>query len=337
MTTLLPEKSSDQKDSPFDPWREIALIAFIGMELCWIVPWFRLISGVTQGTSILGSFLYFGGLLYASVQLARIDRRFALKKNLNVIAHALLLIVSVWIGFKVLIPSGDQMISGNLQNGYNLANSGIWIPAELVILLVVFLLWRHGTNLAREWIGPLLVMRSFKLGLILLFIYGIAGLAFPTVDLNLLLLAYLILSLAALTTARIGGLSKLSGGQRIKLEWPRLGGVFLAVFGAVGLAMVAVAIIGNRRTISFLASVISGIYLFLARAFILILFPVYYLLIDLIEGVFANLELPAPRHPYPAGCLMGPTLNFSLGCSSDTLCCLICSSGEDCWLGWLSC
>jgi len=280
-----------------DPWREIALIAFIGMQLCWMVSWFRLITGTSQATSAIGAFLYFGGLLYASVQLARVKRRFSLKKNIGRFATGVLLIIILLIGIEILISSEDQFSLGSPQNQFNLVDSGIWIPAELIIVIIVFLLWRHGTNLAREWIGPLLVMRGFKVGLLLLLIYGILGLSLPTINLNLLLFTYFLASLAAMTTARIGGLSKVSGGQRISLDLQRFSGVFLAIAATVGIAMAAVALIGSRRTIIFLANLVSGLYLFLARLLVLILLPVYYLIIELIEGLFANLDPPAPEIP----------------------------------------
>ncbi len=50
---------SDLRIPAFRPWRELALLALMVMELCWVIPWFRSLTRATYTVPPAKAFLVF--------------------------------------------------------------------------------------------------------------------------------------------------------------------------------------------------------------------------------------------------------------------------------------
>ena len=50
----------------FKPWREVAILGVIVMELSWVVPWFRSLTPATRAVVPWRAFVVLGGLFRPS-------------------------------------------------------------------------------------------------------------------------------------------------------------------------------------------------------------------------------------------------------------------------------
>ncbi|MCK4821805.1 hypothetical protein KA005_38930, partial [bacterium] len=160
----------------FNPWREIAMFSAIMMELSFSVLWYRVLLSFWERITYVRAFAVFGGILFVSFILTRLMNHITLKTKIQRIVLFTLLIVSLFVGFNTLLyPSEGLGLGGiivRLFNSFNNTNS--YIPAEFVLMLIIiFVIWR-GSSLARKRIDPGRFLSSFRIGIVLLFTYGIS-------------------------------------------------------------------------------------------------------------------------------------------------------------------
>ena len=62
----------NDKTLRFKPWREVAIIGVIIMELSWVVPWFRSLTPATRAVVPWRAFVVLGGLFLVAHLLVRL-------------------------------------------------------------------------------------------------------------------------------------------------------------------------------------------------------------------------------------------------------------------------
>ena len=55
----------------FRPWREVAILGIVIMELSWVVPWFRSLTPATQAVAPGRAFIVLGGVFVIAHLLVR--------------------------------------------------------------------------------------------------------------------------------------------------------------------------------------------------------------------------------------------------------------------------
>ena len=127
------------------PWREVAILALIIMDLCWIVPWFRSFTPATHANSSARAFLILGSMLLTVHLLARWMNYAYLRMDYRRVALVIMFIFSFIVGLRILLYGPESVSLGELIDRPLRAFtdwSGI-IPAEFLVLLFVFLVYRR--------------------------------------------------------------------------------------------------------------------------------------------------------------------------------------------------
>ena len=261
----------------FKPWRELALIAGIFMELSWVTLWYRALIVAGKEVSFPQAFVVFSGLLlifYAANRLMGM-------LNVNLLTHRivllLLLVVNLLIGMRMLLYSRElvslvELLNRPLRTFQDMAN---FIPAEFIVMVLILLVSWRGISYSDHNVGPVNAIAGFRLGIIMFFLYGFV-LPFTNEYPSLALYLFLFFSLLSMITARIAVLSQLRGGHKIQFNRQWLLGI-LVVIGCI-IAISAVIINFARDQ---LFALLYTLYTWFVYAIFIVLSP---LLFGLLRG-----------------------------------------------------
>lgn len=232
----------------FNPWREIAMFSAIMMELSFSVLWYRVLLSFWERITYVRAFAVFGGILFVSFILTRLMNHITLKTKIQRIVLFTLLIVSLFVGLNTLLyPSEGLGLGGiivRLFNSFNNTNS--YIPAEFVLMLIIiFVIWR-GSSLARKRIDPGRFLSSFRIGIVLLFTYGISFGLTENTSLSVLYL-FLFFSLLGVSVARISALGRLRGGHSIYFDKRWLIGIVLSIMVILSITIIAATLLSGQE------------------------------------------------------------------------------------------
>jgi len=247
--------------SSFSPWRELATVSAIGMEMSWAILWYQLIAGSNlqapygQVFSILLILLLF---TYAATRLGKaLNLKIYLLRGVLVI----LLLISLLVSLKVILYGGQIMSLGELilRPIDEFSGSLEMIPAEFFMIMVVILIWWRGIAFAQKRVGPTTIMGGFRTGVFLFFAYG---LMIPFIgDMPVLALyAFIFFSLLSLTSARISIVRYMRGGQQIPFNRGWIIGIILVILLMVSISALTVGIVDGE------------VLLFISNVFALILY-----------------------------------------------------------------
>jgi len=243
------QNSLEVSKSPhFNPWREIALFSLIIMELSFAVLWYRVLLSFWERITYMRALAVFGGILFISFILTRFMNYISLKIKIQRIVLFILLIVSLLVGLNTLLyPSEGVGLGGiivRLFRSFN--NTTSYIPAEFVLMLIIlFVIWR-GASLARKRIDPGRFLSSFRIGIVLLFAYGISFGFTENTSLSILYL-FLFFSLLGLSVARISALGRLRGGHSINFDKRWLIGIVLAIMLILSITIIAANLVSGQE------------------------------------------------------------------------------------------
>jgi hypothetical protein len=268
----------------FRPWREIAILAILIMEMCWIVPWFRSLTPATYATDPSLAFGTFIGIALVLHWTIRGMNYLQLRMNIRRFVLFLAILVSVLLGLKVLLHTTENTSIYDLLNGplKTFNQMGTLIPDELIIIVFVLIACWRGIKLAQDYIEPRTVKRSFGTGILMfvafIFINTLATGETP----GIFLYIYFFSGLIALSAARISVISMMRGGilQHFDRRW------FLGMFGAtivvIGLAGYLSWFFSERvRLIEQIGTVVLGVF---AVAVVGVISPVIFIVESFVGG-----------------------------------------------------
>jgi hypothetical protein len=265
------------------PWRELALLTQIGMELCWIALWYSNLTQINQPVPIWQAYLVLGGLLLASHALARLLRLETRLLPLRRLVDLVGLVLGCWIGLELLLylPQwvGPAAIAGRVAAAFAEKNS---IPPEFWVLLVCLLVWYRGIATARMLVSAERTLASFGLGILMLALYG-ATLAFlPVGSVFAVLYAFLTLGLISLSAARIYQTGRRRGGRLPGFNRTWLVGITATAALVVGIGIIPASLLPDGVAQFVIRYLVIGVG-FLAALAILVLTPVVILLLFAIQ------------------------------------------------------
>jgi hypothetical protein len=272
------------------PWRELAVLGVMVMELTWMVPWYRSLSAGTYGASPVRVFLVLGSLMLSAHLVVRLMNFLYLRLDLRRVILAILLSLSFLVGLKLLLYGGETIAFWELINRPLKAFSGFTsiIPDEFVVAVwVLIVVWR-GLAIAQARVGPVLVKREFQLGVIMFVTFVFINTLATGETPGSLLYVFLFAGLVAMGSARISVLKTLRGGENSPFDRRWLLGIVAATLMVVGLAAVVANLTSDRFL--FVERIITLILRAFAILMAVVIAPVVYLMLYLLRNLRAPPE-----------------------------------------------
>lgn len=269
------------------PWRELALISALCVELSWITLWYRALIATGKEVPYLQAFFVLSGLLlifYGANRLMAFTNTHLIIRRFILL---LLLLTNLILGMRWLLYSREtinlaEVINRPLRSFQDMANI---IPAEFIVMLLILLVSWRGLSYSDLNVGPVNAIASFRFGIIMFFFYGLI-LPLTDEDPSSALYLFLFFSLLSMTTARIAVLSQLRGGHRIQFNRQWLMGVLLVILGMVGISMVVIDFANEQ-----MFSLLFTLYTWTIYVLVLLLSPLLFGLVRLLLWLFDFIRL----------------------------------------------
>jgi hypothetical protein len=232
-------------------WRELSILSLMVMELSWVVPWYRSLTPETYAVSVWRAFFVLFAILLLAHLFTRLMNYLDLKIRFRRGITLGLIIISVFLGLKLLLYESDPIQLGELVNRPFRAFSDVGglIPDEFLVMVIVLVVYWRGMSLATKYVDPISVRQNFYLGLgmytAFIFINTIVTGETP----GLLLYVFFVSALIALGSARIFTITQLRGGARNPFDLRWFLGIFVTTLLIVGLAALIAWIFSDRTSI----------------------------------------------------------------------------------------
>lgn len=280
MTTLsLASAKSLLKALRLNPWRELAILCLIFMELSWIVPWFRLLASLHELTSTYTLFVL-GTIMLLAYLLARGMALSGFPTLARSTIFLFFLGLSSLVGLKNLFYSHEAIgLFETLARLIRLVmDLNIWIPREFGTVLLILLVSIRGASLGLRTRDPDIMMRSFWVGILMLFLYGTITIGSQWLISEAWLYLFLLSSLLAMSAYRISTLNLRRGGQVIPFDRYRLLEIGLFIIGIAGLSILASDLTRNEPVFPLLLFIYYLLVRMILVAVILLASPLILLL-----------------------------------------------------------
>jgi hypothetical protein len=259
------------------------------MELSWVALWYRLFIPASKQVPYLAGLW----ILFAMILLVYLPSRLMayLETPLNVRRAALVVLVTMnlFIGLRYLLYVREVVSLAELLNRplRTFGDMARLIPAEFfVMLFALFVSWR-GVSFADRSIGPINVLASFRLGVLMFFLYGLllpVGVELP----NRALYIFLFFSLLALSTARISVLSQLRGGHHIQFNRQWMAGLLVIIVLMVLLSAGTMYLTGNT-----LFGLLTLLLTWIIYLVALVLSPLLWGIVRVLSWLFSLIQIGA--------------------------------------------
>jgi hypothetical protein len=212
------------------PWREIALLALMVMEVSWVTPWFRSLTPATYTVPAWQVFLILFSMMLVAHLTARLLAFLKLRTGLRQAITVALLVASILIGLKTLLYPHESVPFFELLNRplRSLVDWKTLIPDEFVIIVAVLIGWWRGIALAQEQIGPALVQSNLWLGVGMFVAFVFVNTLVTGEQPGQVVYLFLLSGLLAMAAARLAVVHAAAGGRALDRRW------FLGAAAAVG-------------------------------------------------------------------------------------------------------
>lgn len=276
--------------SPFspvrwNPWREMAILMIILMEVSWITPWFKSLAPETYAVDAPRVLIILACIVVFSHLVVRIMDYLHLNKSISQVLMVFFLIIGSFVGIKTMLYpheslSLSELISHPIRNFADLRSL---IPAEFIVIIVVLIGFWRGVSLAQEHIGPSSVKDHFLVGIVMYVVFVFINTIMTgekSVDFFFL---FLFASLVGICAARMTMVGMVRGGKENRFDRSWLLGILLAAFLVVGLSYILGNVIAEQFTwIGILFLTIFGALVVLIS---IILSPIILFLITILENL----------------------------------------------------
>jgi hypothetical protein len=232
-------------------WRELAILSLMVMELSWVVPWYRSLTPETYAVSIWSAFIVLFAILVMANLSTRIMNYLDLKIRIRRGVTLGLIILSVFLGLKLLLYETDPLQVGDLLNQPFRAFSDVrgLIPDEFLVIVIVLVVYWRGLLLATKYIDPMSVRQNFYLGLGMYTAFIFINTLVTGETPGFLLYLFFVSALIALGSARIFTITQLRGGASNPFDLRWFLGIFVTTLVIVGLAATVAWLVSDRTSI----------------------------------------------------------------------------------------
>lgn len=285
-----------------NPWEELAYLSMFIMELSWIISGYLLLSGQA---GLWLSILAFGCILATALFLLRLFEALDIKKTLRRWAFALLILLSLLVGLKLLVYLHEKMtldlIFRSALDALNTSDPRL--PSLFPVILLIIVTAYRGAVLAGEEPVPSAVAHSLRLGLVLLGFQGLyAAITVKTIPGAFgFLLVFLFAGLLGMTAARIFIGAQSRGGQGLPFERQRVVGLVVAILGLVLLAGLAALLVSSSwglRLLMYLVGLGGLLFQWLIIAVGILLSPIFLGILLVVQWI-VNRLLPLLKNISP--------------------------------------
>jgi hypothetical protein len=268
----------------FRPWRELALIMIVLMEISWVTPWFRSLTPATYAVSPLQGVFVLLGIVLVGLWTVRLMDFIRLNTILRQTVTIGLLGLCVIVGLKTLLYLDQRIAVGEMFTRplRSLMDWQTVIPDEFIIVVTVLISWWRGISLAQERIGPTVVRDHFSVGIVMFFLFGFINTMITGETPGIFIFIFLLCGLIGMSAARISVLGFLRGGSLSAFDRRWFGGVILASLVTVGLAILFGDIFS--KYMQWIAILFLGLFGLLALLFWVVLTPILALLIRMMNS-----------------------------------------------------
>ena len=271
------------------PWRSVAIVSVLLMELSLIVPWSHLIAKPLDPAGIgflLAWFLFFA---VAARALYRTSNAFQLRNSASLALSAALLLFGILISLNLADGSRSLFdFSGALRSGLRALPSLYPMRPELPIMVLVVVIWRRGIAAASShMLEPARTGFKFRIGVLVLIVFtvfterGFVHAAIPV---------FFFSSLLGMSLTRADHLTRLRGSSDppFTFQWLlSLGGLFLLTLSVgAGLGYLLSSVLAVRLLVG-LRNLMLGLLTFLYRLSL----PLLVALEPLLQGLLGRFRL----------------------------------------------
>jgi hypothetical protein len=314
--TILDETAPPSLAAPrLHPWRELSLLAQMGMELCWIVPWYRSLTQATHAASTGRVFLTLGGIMLVSHWLSRGMNFFQIRMDVRRAALAVCLLVSIAAGLEILLYYQDPFsLRALLERPVaTFADLLIVIPDEFIVILAAAFTALRGVTTASEHVGPVGMVERFQIGVGMFFLFILLNTLVTGETPGSLIYLFLFLGLTAVGAARVASLERMRGGRRSPLDRRWSAGMI----GATGLATLLAGWVGNLiegQAFQLILRILETLAGVLLAALVLVFSPILILAVIALTWAIERSGLTAtlPKIVNTFQQLVGTVLQFGL-------------------------
>jgi hypothetical protein len=231
-----------------NPWREIAILMIILMEVCWVTPWFRSMTLETYAVSPIRVFTILACMVLFSHVLVRTMDSLHLKKSIRQGLMVFFIVIGIFVGIKTLLYSHESMSLSQLLTRplRSFGDVKSLIPVEFIVVITVLVGFWRGLSIAQEHIGPSSVMDHFWIGIVmyLAFIFFNTMVTGET-PVNFFFL-FLFSALIAMVAARLTVVGMLRGGRENRFNRFWFLGILLVASFVVGVAALLGSQLGDK-------------------------------------------------------------------------------------------
>jgi Domain of unknown function (DUF4129) len=274
-----------------NPWREIAILMIILMEVSWITPWFRSLTPQTYAVEAPRVYIVLSLIIFLSHLLIRIMDYLHIKKSIRQGLMIVLLIIGSFIGIKTLLYAHESVSLSELINRplHSFADLRFIIPVEFIVIITVLIGFWRGVSLAQEHIGPSSVMGHFWFGIVMFVTFTLLITFVTGENAGDFFYIFLFSSLVGIGSARMAVTGMVRGGKENKFNRSWFLGIVLASLLVVMISSFFSDIVVDK--FPWIGELFSGLFGSLIILLWLIISPVVTLLISLLEHIFQNSNL----------------------------------------------
>lgn len=271
-----------------NPWRELAILMIILMEVSWVTPWFRSMTVETRAANpfrvfiILICIIMFGHILVRSMDYLRLKKSF--QQGLLVV----FIILGIFIGIKTMVYTNQPLLLSELFSRplRSFADLKSLIPVEFIVIIAVLIGFWRGISIAQDHIGPSSVMDHFWIGIVMYVLFIFFNTIMTGETPGDFFYLFLFSSLIAMCAARMTVVGMVRGGRQNKFNRFWFLGIILTALFLVGLTSILGGMIGDL--FKWIAVLILGI-LGLIMVFLLILInPIIPYVMSILSKLFHN-------------------------------------------------
>jgi hypothetical protein len=284
---------ADQTAAAFNPWREVASIGAILMEMTWLVLVYQGVSPFTAADPTLNVYIFFVTFGLFAIFIGRLTNRVRLVRSVERVTLLVLYGLGYLLGslFLLQIDQPDTSIFTTSLRGFDDFSSLIpgefWLAAALLWTLI------RATQLGRQSPGTFAIKRYMRVGIWMFLSFSLLAITnrreLPGFE---LFIVFITVSLLSLVAARVSILGKLRGGRRNPFTRGWIGSILAGVLLTVGVSL-SFAMLTTGRFLIFYQRLVS---LILVSAVTLVLSPFIFIL-----SLFGNVDIqPVPEVPQEA-------------------------------------
>ncbi len=271
-----------------NPWREIAILMVILMEVSWITPWFRSLTPETYAVDALRVLIILTAIVLFSYLLIRIMDYLHLKKSIRQGVMVTLLVISSYVGIKTLVYAHEaislsELISRPIRS---FSDIKVLIPVEFIVIITVMIGFWRGISLAQEHIGPSSVMDHFWLGIFMFVVFDFLITFVTGENPGQFFYLFLFSSLVGVSTARMTVVGMVRGGKENKFNRSWFLGIILAALMVVGLSSLFGGLIADK--FAWIGNLLFGLFGSIILLIWVVFSPIISYLIVILGNLFQN-------------------------------------------------